>query len=126
MTRSIVLKAFAIALIGAFTSTVAGAQEFMTQKELLTTIPGQTLYGLSNADNKTKWAQVYSKGRKKGRITGVFGDTQYKSKWFVKEDFWCENWDGGQGCWKFVQVGEKQLRAYKDGKRKLENSWRIK
>ena len=50
----------------------AAAQSFMTNEELLATIPGHTLYGISNSDGKTQWAQTYSayKGRKKGTVAG--------------------------------------------------------
>ena len=103
----------------------ASTQEFMTQKELLATIPGGTLSGISNSDDKTRWVQNYGKGRKKGKIAGLFGKEQYKSKWFVKGNKWCEDWGTGNGCWDVERVGEKELRGYVDGK-PLKNSWMIK
>lgn len=102
------------------------AQEFMSQQELLATIPGATLYGVSSQDGKTKWAQAYGKGRKKGKIAGVFGKDKYQAKWWVKDDMWCEDWGSDKGCWKMVRDGDKQLQAYKEGTKKVKYPWNIK
>ena len=118
----------AIATAALLTSTqVSPAQTFMSEKELLATIPGQTLDGLSNQDGKTKWAQTYSaaNGRKKGIIAGNFGGEKYDAKWYVKKGQWCEDWGSGNDCWSMERVGAKNIRIYKDGKPK-KNFWTVR
>ncbi len=115
-------------IAGAFFVAIAGAaqaQNFMTQKELLATIPGSTLYGISNNDGKTQWAQAYGKGRKKGKIAGNFGGDKYEAEWFVDGNQWCENWGSGSDCWQFVRTGNKELQPYKGGK-PLKYPWKMK
>jgi hypothetical protein len=89
----------------------AQAQDFMSKKDLQATIPGATLYGISAQDGKTRWAQTYSKGRKQGKIAGTWDGAPYSAKWTIKGDMWCEEWDGGSGCWKIVQTSAKTLQA---------------
>lgn len=105
----------------------AAAQSFMTNEELLATIPGHTFYGISNSDGKTQWAQTYSayKGRKKGKVAGNFGGEKYEGKWQVKNDQWCEDWSTGKGCWSIERVDAKNIRVYKDGE-PLKNFWTLK
>ncbi len=107
-----------LALTGA-----AQAQDFMTQKEILATIPGSTIYGISNQDNKTQWAQAYSKGRKKGKLAGNSGGNKYEGKWYVDGDMWCEETGDWVGCFQFVRLSEKELQPYKDGQPR--NKWTI-
>lgn len=127
MTYSGFMPTFAVTLaFFLFGLNPASAQEFMSKKEMLATIPGATLYGVSNSDGKTKWAQAYSKGRKKGKISGVFGEDKYEATWQVKGDMWCEDWGSGKGCFKFVRVSDKNLQVYKEGTKKLKNHWKIK
>ena len=95
----------------------AQAQDFMTQKELLATIPGSTVSGIANSDGKTPWAQAYGKGRKKGKIAGNFGGDTYEAKWFVDGNQWCEDWGSGSGCFQFVRLSEKELLPYKNGQK---------
>ncbi len=108
-----------------FLASTAQAQEFMTQKELLATIPGNTIYGISIQDDKTRWIQSYGKGRKKGKIAGVYGKEQYKAKWSVKGNLWCEDWGDGGACWNIERVGAKSLRMYNGGKPQ-KRLWKLK
>ena len=127
MTYSIIRSCnFAAAImLSAMVASSATAQEFLTQKELLATIPGNTAYGISNEDGKTRWIQNYGKGRKKGKIAGIYGKNKYESKWSVKGNLWCEDWGTGGGCWNFEKVDSKSYRVYKDGK-PLKNLWKLK
>ena len=65
------VMALAVLLIG---PVPAHAQEFMTQSELLATLPGSQISGVSSRDDKTPWVQAYSKdnGSKKGLISGIW------------------------------------------------------
>lgn len=100
------------------------AATFMSEAELLATIAGNTLQGVSNSDNQTFWAQAYSaaKGRKNGKINGVFGGDKYKAKWSVANGQLCEDWGSGSDCRQVERVNSKQFRIYKDGK-PLTNLW---
>ncbi|MCL6285359.1 hypothetical protein M3P21_17655 [Ruegeria sp. 2012CJ41-6] len=106
-------------------ASAAQAQAFMTQKEILATIPGSTAYGIANSDGKTQWAQAYGKGRKKGKIAGNFGGDAYEAKWFVDGNQWCEDWGSGSGCFQFVRISEKELQPYKNGQ-KQKHIWKLK
>ncbi|WP_143534490.1 hypothetical protein [Roseovarius albus] len=97
----------------------------MTEKEMLATLPGSTVHGISNQDNKTGWVQAYSKGRKKGKIAGLFGSDEYESDWRVIDGQWCEDWGEGFHCWNFERVGANKLRVHQGGK-PLKNLWTIK
>ena len=106
--------------------STAVASEFMTVEEMLNTIPGKTLTGISNQDGETRWIQDYAEpkpGKKKGKIVGYWGESKekYKSRWYIKKGKWCENWGSGKGCWDLVMEGNKII-AYKKGK-PLENHW---
>lgn len=108
--------------------TQAQAQQFMSEAELLATIPGNQVSAISNEDGKTKWVQAYSayKGRKNGVISGLWdGKDTYQAKWSVKNGQWCEEWDSGQACWQVEKVGNKGLRIYSNGK-PLKNIWKLK
>ncbi|WP_435230830.1 hypothetical protein ACMAZE_02685 [Pseudopelagicola sp. nBUS_20] len=114
--------------IVSFSTYFAQAQQFMSQKDLLATLPGSQVSGIANSDNKTPWVQAYSKynGRKKrGSISGLWNKEEYQSSWYVKKDHWCEKWDGGQRCWQVERVGDKKLRVYLAGQA-LKNLWIIK
>lgn len=88
----------------------AYAQDFMSQAELISTIPGETIQSRSN--DGTPWAQAYSKGTKRGKIKGVYGGERYDAQWYVEGDKWCENWGDGQACWSVERVDERSLRMY--------------
>ncbi|MEL6432198.1 MAG: hypothetical protein AAFQ28_00175 [Pseudomonadota bacterium] len=106
----------------------AQAQQFMSEAELLATIPGSQISGISNQDGKTEWVQAYSKynGRTNGAISGLWdGKDKYKAKWFVRNGQWCEEWDSGKGCWQVERLSEKKLRIYLDGK-PFKNTWSIR
>ncbi len=115
----------ALALTFVFAANAAVSQEFMTQKELLATIPGNSITSISIQDGKTRWTQNYGKGRKKGKIAGLFGKDQYKAEWSVKGNRWCEDWGSGSACWQVERVDAQSLRMYKDGKPQ-KNLWKLK
>lgn len=95
----------------------AVAQTFMSEDELLATIPGSTIDG--KTDKGKKWVQAYSAfdgKKKKGAIAGKFEGADIKSKWYVEDGQWCENWGDGQACWQVERVSAKKLRMYADGK----------
>lgn len=100
--------------------------QFLTQSQLLATIPGNVLHGTSSSDGKTQWVQKYSKGGTSGAISGLWGGESYTSTWYVKDDMWCEKSDTVDGCWSIQKTGSKQLQAYKNGTEKLKNPWLIK
>jgi|GEM_PF-6921814 len=98
-----------------FLGTQTSAATFLTNEELLTTIPGKTLSG--KTDDGKKWTQTYSKGkRNKGRYNGIYEGEKYTGKWFVKNGQWCENWGEGNECRYMEQIKNNKLRGYKDGK----------
>lgn len=102
------------------------AQEFMSEDDLLATIPGSVIDGKSN--NGTVWAQAYSAykgGKKAGTINVNFGGEKSKSKWSVKDGMWCEDWGSGSACWQVERVGAKGLRMYENGKAK-KNVWQLR
>ena len=106
----------------------AKAQQFMSQKELLDTLPGSQVSGIWDKDNKSKWTQAYSDndGSKKGLVAGIWKKKEkYQSTWYVEGNQWCEKWDSGETCMKFVRIGPKQLLMYKDGV-PSKNFWIIK
>lgn len=110
--------AFALAIaVTAAAATTASAQTFMSEEELLATIPGATIDGKGN--DGTRWAQAYSQrsGKSKaGVLSGVYGKDKYKAKWRVKDGQWCEDWGKGNACWQVERLGQKQLRMYRNGK----------
>ena len=122
LSKAVVLVAFYLMV-----PTVATAQNFMSQEELLATIPGGQVSGISNSDGKTRWAQAYSKAtsKKKGVYNGLWGKDKYKGEWYVKGDQWCEKGDWGEKCWSIERVGAKELRIYDEGKPK-KNTWKLK
>lgn len=100
----------------------------MSQKELLATIPGGQISGVSNQDGKTKWVQAYSKANKKKRgvLSGLWGGKdKYEGEWFVQGDQWCEKGSWGEKCWSIERVGSKKLRIYENGVPK-KNTWKLK
>ncbi len=112
-------------LICLIVPTLAVAQEFMKQDQLLATFPGATIS--ARTVRGVPWSQTYSadtKGSKKGTITGVFNGKPMKSKWYVEGDTWCENWGDGHSCWQVERVDAKSLRLYEGGKPK-KNLWKL-
>ena len=101
----------------------ATAQEFMSQAELLATIPGSTIQSKTNQG--VPWSQAYSAGKKKGTIAVNFNGEKSASKWFVKGNQWCEDWGSGKACWDVERVDEHSLRMYENGKPK-KNLWKLK
>ena len=100
---------------------------YMTEEELLSTIPGSTVSGISNRDGKTPWTQDYGepkKGIMKGKIKGVFGGSSYSSTWKIKNGQWCEDWGSGKSCVNMVRVDETHIRIYERGK-SLKNLWEL-
>jgi hypothetical protein len=122
--RNIMLVGAALALFGQALPASAGPK-FMTESELMATIPGRAISAKSN--NGVDWTQKYSAAnkQKKGNIDGVFDGKAYKAKWFVKDGQWCENWGDGQACWMVERTGSKTLRLYENGKPK-KNLWNLK
>ena len=96
------------------------AQTFMTEEEILNTMPGSTIFSLAFSDGKTKAKQVIEKpkkeAKKKGKIVGDLGGEPYQSKWYVKKGQWCEEWPGGSACWQLERVNDTQIRVYDNGK----------
>jgi hypothetical protein len=116
MPRGLICSLSMVATVFLFAAPVF-AQQFMTEAELLATIPGSTIDG--KTDKGKKWVQAYSKfdgKKKKGAIAGKFEGADIKSKWYVENDQWCENWGDGHACWQVEQVAPKKLRMYLDGK----------
>lgn len=116
------------AFFGTMLAGTATAQDFMTKAELLATIPGSQISGISNQDGKTPWAQAYSAASRKN--TGVYngiwdGKDKYKGEWFVDGNKWCEKGGWGQRCWDIERVSAKKLRIYFDGK-PLKNTWNLR
>lgn len=98
-------------------TTPVFAQTFMSEDELLATIPGSTIDGKNNKGKP--WVQAYSKydgKHKKGAIAGNSDGNSFKSKWSVKKGQWCENWGSGDECWQVERVSPKELRMYAGGK----------
>ncbi|MCC0065124.1 MAG: hypothetical protein H6895_13735 [Defluviimonas sp.] len=98
-------------------ATPVAAQTFMSEDELLATIPGSTIDG--KTDQGEKWVQAYSAfdgKKKKGVIAGKSGGADFKSKWYVENGQWCENWGDGHACFQVERVSKKELRMYRDGK----------
>jgi hypothetical protein len=120
-TRAILASSIFAALL--LFSEPVSAQTFMSEDELLATIPGSVIDGKSK--NGTVWAQAYSVakgGKKSGTINVNFGGEKSKSKWAVKDRMWCEDWGSGSACWQVERVGDKGLRMYENGKPKP-NLW---
>lgn len=119
------LKA-AAALTALALAAPAHAQQFMTEDELLATIPGSVIDGVSN--DGTRWAQAYSAdkgGKKNGTINVNFGGQKGKAKWRVQDGMWCEDWGSGKACWQVERVGKKGLRMYENGTPK-KNVWQLR
>lgn len=115
-TRGLVLGAALLAATLAVPGSALAAT-FMSEKELLATIPGHVVDG--KTDKGVRWVQSYSAyqgGKKKGTIKGIFNDQKFDSKWFVQNGQWCEDWGDGHACWQVERVDEKSLRMYADGK----------
>lgn len=121
--RCFVLVGAALAFFGQVVPATAGPT-FMTETELLETIPGKEISAKTNRG--IPWTQNYSatKTQKKGDISGVFDGKPYKAKWFVKDGHWCENWGDGQACWMVERKDTKTLRLYENGKPK-KNLWHL-
>ena len=117
--RAIALGAVALAL----SAGASLAVEFMTQEELLATIPGHSIHAKTNEG--VPWVQTYSKGKKKGKVKGKMGDQTFESIWFVKGDQWCEDWGDGSACWDVERVDENSLRMYENGKPR-KHLWKVK
>lgn len=126
--RPVICGVVAAAAFGAMAPTMSFAQEFMTQEELLATIPGNQLSGISNNDGKTPWVQAYSKAtrKKNGKLNGLWnGKDKYSGDWFVKDDQWCEKGDWGQKCWSIERIGSNEFRIYEGGQ-PMKNTWKLK
>ena len=127
LTKGIFKSGAAVVVMAIFclSAPASHAQTFMTEDELLDTIPGSSI--TSKTNEGVKWAQNYSKanGKRKGAIKGVFDGSKYDAKWFVKGGQWCENWGDGEGCWSVEQVDANSLRMYENGKPRP-NLWVLK
>lgn len=123
------LYALRLVLAGAVSSTLFAAEqvvaaEMMSEAELLSTIPGASLTGVSNEDLETQWVQSYGAGDHFGSASGVFGTKPYSSEWRVGQGLWCETWDSGSGCWRIERLDRSILQPW-HGDRKLPNVWTI-
>lgn len=103
----------------------AQAQTFMTEEELLATIPGSSIS--SKTDEGVKWSQNYGKanGKRKGAIKGIFDGAKYDSKWYVQDGLWCEDWGDDHECFGVERVDAKSLRIYR-GTKARPNLWKLK
>lgn len=106
------------------TGTADASRNFLSEAELLATLPGNTVNGMSR--DETPWSQTYSRddGTGSGTVTGTFGEDDIAATWSVDGSQWCEDWDGGNACFTFERVGDKTLRAYQDGEPRA-NLWTI-
>ena len=80
------MKKVTLAVAIFFVSQWANAQSFLTDEEILNTMPGTTIMSLAFSDGKTEVKQVIGQpeeGKTKGKISGDFGGESYTSKWFV-------------------------------------------
>jgi hypothetical protein len=118
------LASCAVAVV-CLTAPMATAQTFMTEDELLATIPGSSIY--SKTDEGVKWAQNYGKanGKRKGAIKGVMNGDRFNSTWYVKGGLWCEDWGSGHACYGVERVDAKSLRMYR-GNDPRPNLWKLK
>ncbi|MBE1282703.1 MAG: hypothetical protein GJ676_05270 [Rhodobacteraceae bacterium] len=119
-TNSICLFVFCCATV----ANSSAAQEFLSAEELLATIPGATLTGISNEDQKTRWVQHYQSGDRSGTAAGEFNGRSYTSQWSVRRGLWCEEWSNRSGCWRMERISETELQPWQ-GARKLPNTWSI-
>lgn len=126
MTKASYTTAIALALTAWVAAPAAQAQTFMTEDEMLASLPGVQVNGTSQ--DGVAWAQAYSKrsGTKKdGIFNGVYGSDKYTGTWAIRNGQWCEETsDGWQGCFNFVRDGDKALISYRDGKKR--GTWKIK
>lgn len=100
------------------------AGEMMSAQDLMQTIPGATLSGISNEDYTTRWVQTYGPGETSGTGEGTFGERAYTSAWSIRQDLWCESWSNRSECWRIARVNETTLQPY-IGQQKLPNVWII-
>ena len=113
-------------IMGILFNPAVWAQNFMSEKEMLDTFSGATVTGLLKNGN-ARWTQVYEEfdtGQTEGDISGDLNGRPYTSTWFIRKGKWCENWGSGNGCYDFVQVDEKTIRAYEKGT-PLAHLWEI-
>jgi hypothetical protein len=116
-----------IAALGAcadMPGTADASRKFLGEAELLATLPGNTVTGLTR--DGTPWTQTYSAadGTGTGTVTGSFGDDGIDATWSVDGSQWCEDWGTGSACFTFERVGESTLRAYQDGEPRA-NLWTV-
>ncbi|WP_164657964.1 hypothetical protein [Tropicibacter sp. Alg240-R139] len=100
------------------------AGEMMSAQELMQTIPGAILSGISNEDHTTRWVQTYGLGERSGTGEGTFGERIYTSAWTIRQDLWCESWSNRSECWRIERVNATTLQPYV-GQQKLPNVWII-
>lgn len=113
---------FAACALSLAVPTLAAAKTYMSQEELLATLPGATVESVTTEG--TKWSQTYSAyngSKKKGTIDVVFGGEAMTSKWYLNGNQWCENWGSGKQCWEMERLNDKQLMPHGDGKK--HNPW---
>lgn len=104
-----------IIALGAITG--AGGQTFLTEEEMLATLPGAQI--AANDLDGNPWSQTYGAARGKtagGDFSGVWKDKKYKGKWQVKDGQWCEATKGWQGCFQFARKDAHTLLVFRDGK----------
>lgn len=82
-----------------------------------------TMSGPSSGTPGATFEQTYSEiklGHTKGKLRGKWTEngstSDYKAKWSIKNDQWCEKWKGGKACWDVVPVGGNEYQFYKEGK----------
>ncbi len=77
-------------LVAAFLLSLSvNAQTFLTEDEMIETMVGATVSGVSSKDGTTPWSQTYlapkKEGKKKGKVNGLWAGETYKAKWYIKK-----------------------------------------
>lgn len=107
--------------------STAATRTYMTQAQLLATLPGHTASGVAKQDGNSPWTQTYSpaNGKTRGTFRGFFGGNEpYTGTWVVDGAQWCEDWITDSACYTMEQAGPNSIRVFEDGQ-PLKNLWTI-
>ncbi len=107
-------------------SAIVRGESFMTPEELMSTLVGKSLSGITTKGIPfTQTILAGKPGKKKGRIEGMQEGHSYESTWKIKGNRWCEAWPGGSDCWRLVKIDDNTVQAYRK-KKKLDHVWTLK